>query len=101
MGLFTGKVLSYATKRNSFRVCDFSEKSGKAAKNRSHCKQNHSGSFKSMKRDVACELWGSAPEEGFKFSSYVGDNDSTTLADIHAKVPYDVQEWSHTRYCSY
>ena len=54
-----------------------------------------------MKRDVACELWGSAPEEGFKFSSYVGDNDSTTLADIHAKVPYDVQEWSHTRYCSY
>ena len=53
-----------------------------------------------MERDVACELWRSAPEAGVKFSTYVGDDDSTTLADIHAKVPYDVQKWSdivHTK----
>ena len=31
-----------------------------------------------------------------KFSTYVRDDDSTTLADIHAKVPHDVQKWSDT-----
>ena len=49
-----------------------------------------------MERDVACELWRSAPEAGVKFSTYVGDDDSTTLADVHSKVPYDVQKWSDT-----
>ena len=49
-----------------------------------------------MERDVACELWRSAPKAGVKFSTYVGDDDSTTLADIHAKVPYDVQKLSDT-----
>ena len=95
MGLVTGKVLSYSTRWKSCRVCDSSNRSGKAAKNHD-CKNNHTGSSQSMERDVACELWRSAPEAGFKFSTYVGDDDSTTLADIHAKVPYGVQKWSET-----
>ena len=95
MGLVTGKVLSYATRCKSCRVCDSSKRSGKAAKNHD-CRKNHAGSSKSMERDVACELWRSAPKAGVKFSTYVGDDDSTTLADIHAKVPYDVQKWSDT-----
>jgi len=33
-----------------------------------------------MERDVACELWRSAPEAGVKFSTYVENDDSTTLA---------------------
>ena len=41
-----------------------------------------------MERDVACELWRKAPQSGVKFSIYVGDDDSTTLADIKNKVPY-------------
>ena len=47
-----------------------------------------------MERDVACELWTKAPESGVKFSIYVGDDDSTTLADIKNKVPYGVEKWS-------
>ena len=58
--------------------------------------KNHAGSSKSMERDVACELSRSTPIAGVKFSTYVRDDDSTTLADIHAKVPYDVQKWSDT-----
>ena len=58
--------------------------------------KNHAGSTKSMERDVACELWRSAPIAGVKFSTYVGDDDSSALADIHAKVPYDVQKWPDT-----
>ena len=44
-----------------------------------------------MERDVACELWRKAPQSGVKFSIYVGDDDSTTLADIKNKVPYGVR----------
>ena len=41
-----------------------------------------------MERDVACELWRKAPQSGVEFSINVGDDDSTTLADIRNKVPY-------------
>ena len=46
-----------------------------------------------MERDVACELWRKAPQSGVKFSIYVGDDDSTTLADIKNKVPCGVEKW--------
>ena len=44
-------------------------------------KKNHNGSSKSMERDVACELWSKVLQSGVKFSIYVGDDDSTILAD--------------------
>ena len=47
-----------------------------------------------MEREVACQLWCSAPDAGVKFSTYIGDDDSTTLADIHSKVPYGVEKWT-------
>ena len=43
---------------------------------------------------MACELWSKAPQSGVKFCIYVGDDDSTTLADIKNKVPYSVEKWS-------
>ena len=36
---------------------------------------------------MACELWSKAPKSGVKFSIYVGDDDSTTLADKKTKPP--------------
>lgn len=48
-------------------------------------KKKHAGSSKSMERDVAYQLWCSAPEAGVKYSTYIGDDDSTTLADINSK----------------
>ena len=64
------------------------------------CRKNHVGSSKSMERDVAVELWTRAVDNGIQFATYVGDDDSTTLADIHDKVPYNVEKWSdiiHTK----
>ena len=52
-----------------------------------------------MERDVDCELWNKASESGVKFSVYVGDDDSTTLADLKNKVPYGVEKIM-VRYCS-
>ncbi|XP_067030541.1 uncharacterized protein [Acropora muricata] len=71
------------------------KKSGKVAKTHD-CRKNHVGSSKSMERDVAVELWTNALDSGTQFSTYVGDDDSTTIADILNKVPYNVEKWSDT-----
>lgn len=95
MGLKTGKVLSYATRCKACRVCESSKKSGKVAKTHD-CRKNHVESSKSMESDVAVELWTNALNSGTQFSTYVGDDDSTTIADILNKVPYKVEKWSDT-----
>ena len=61
MGLVTGIVLSYASRCKTCRVCDPSKRSGKTAKNHD-CRKNHASFSKSMERDVAFELWRSAPK---------------------------------------
>ena len=69
-------------------------------KKKHDCRKNYNGSSKSMERDAACELWSKPPQSGVKFSIFVGDDDSTTLADIKNKVPYGVEKWSdvvHTK----
>lgn len=40
------------------------------------------------------QLWCGAPEAGVKYSTYIGDDDSTTLADINSKVPCHVEKHS-------
>ena len=92
MGLAAGKVVSYSTRCKMCRVCSHNKLTGKEKKH--DCRKNHNGSSKSMERDVACELWRKAPQSGVKFSIYVGDDDSTTLADIKNKVPCGVEKWS-------
>ena len=84
MGLKTGKVLSYATRCKACTVCESSKKSGKVAKTHD-CRKNHVGSSKSMERDVAVEPWTNALDSGTQFSTYVGDDDSATIADILTK----------------
>ena len=96
MGLATGKVVSYSTRYKTCRVCSNNKLTGREKKH--DCRKNHNSSSKSMARDVACELWSKAPQSGVKFSIYVGDDDSTTLADIKSKVPYGVEKWSDVVY---
>ena len=98
LGLTTGKVLSYCTRCKTCRVCSHNKLTGKEKKH--DCRKNHSGSSKSMERDVACELLSKTPQSGVKFSIYVGDDNSATLADIKNKVPYGVEKSSdivHTK----
>lgn len=47
-----------------------------------------------MEPDVACELWNAAPKQNLKFSTYVGDDDTTTLSHLNQNVPYGVEKWS-------
>ena len=71
------------------RSCDAGKKADKTVKSHDS-RKNDSGSSKSM----ACQLWCSAPDAGATFSTYIGNDNSTTLADIHSKVPYGVEKWS-------
>ena len=90
MGLATGKVVSYSTRCKTCRVCCHKKLTGKGKKH--DCRKNHWGSSKSMEGDVACELWSKAPQSGVKFSVYVGDDDSTTLAGIKKQSPLRCRE---------
>ena len=70
------------------RLCRaYSHKKLTGKDKRYDCRKNHCGSSKSTERDVACELWSKAPKSGVKFSIYVGDDDSTTLADMKKQNP--------------
>ena len=75
------------------KMCQVYSHNKLTGKEKEHdCRKNHNGSSKSMERGVACELWRKAPQSGVKFSIYVGDDDSTTLADIKNKVLYGVEK---------
>ena len=45
-----------------------------------------------METEVACQLFKEAPKNNVKFSSYVGDDDSTTLAELVKRTPYKLQK---------
>lgn len=55
------------------------------------CRKNHS---KIMETEVACQLFKEAPKNNVKFSSYVRDVDSTTLAELVKQTPYKLQKYS-------
>ena len=99
MGLSTGNVLSYATRNKACRVCSHAKKQN--TQPREHdCRKNHAGSSKAMEPSVACQLWNEAPKQNVKFSTFVGDDDTTTQAHLHQNVPYGVEKWSdivHTK----
>ena len=58
--------------------------------------KNHTGSSKSMEPAVAVELFNNATKSHVKFSTYTGDDDSTTESHIRQNVPYGVEKWSDT-----
>ena len=77
VGLKTGKVISYCTRNTLCRVCQEA-----VANNREptahDCPRNHEGPSKRMEANVAVQLFGDAVEGGARYSTYVGDDDSTT-----------------------
>ena len=93
MGLKTGKVLAYATRSKLRRTCSYASREGKQVKQQD-CRKNHNGSSKAMEPSVACELGNGASKQHARFSTYVGDDDTTTLSHLTENVPHDVEKWS-------
>ena len=53
-----------------------------------------------MEATAAVELFKNVTKSNVKFSTYTGDDDSTTDFHLKQKVPYDVEKWSdivHTK----
>ena len=99
VGLKTGKVISYATRNTLCRVCQEA-----VANNREptvhDCRRNHEGSSKSMEANVAVQLFGNAVEGGVRYSTYAGDDDSTTENRLQSLVAYDIEKWSDINHAS-
>ena len=93
MGLTTGKVLDFATKTKTCRICKNATKAGKKA-NVHDCRLNHSASSKAMEPQAAIDLFTRSLKSTVKLSVYTGDDDSTTAAHIKQKVPYPVEKWT-------
>ena len=49
---------------------------------------------------VAVQLFGDAVEGGVRYSTYVGDDDSTTENRLQSLVAYDTQKWSDINHAS-
>ena len=95
MGLETGQVMGYSSRNKRCRFCDSPRGKQNANQEKEHdCRKNHKGSSKIMETEVACELFKEAPKNDVKFSSYVGDDDSTTLAELVKQTPYKFKKYS-------
>ncbi|CAC5378289.1 unnamed protein product [Mytilus coruscus] len=85
IGTETGKILNYAVRIKSCRVCSLAEKS-KSSPPAHECHMNWSGSAKSMEADMVTEMVKDVGKKGVSVSSIVGDEDSTTIARLRANV---------------
>lgn len=77
IGAKTRKVIAYGTRNQQCRTCKQAECLQRSPKIHD-CKVNHEGSSKSMEASLAVELFNEAPQRGMRYSTYVGDEDSTT-----------------------
>ena len=53
-----------------------------------------------MEANVAVQLFGDAVEGGVRYSTYVGDDDSTTENRLQSLVAYDIEKWSDINHAS-
>ena len=99
MSLTTGEVLDYTTRVKVCRFCDYAKRNNAPVKAHD-CRKNHTDSSKAMEPSAAVELFNNGPKYNVKYSTYTGDDDSTTEAHIRQKVGYKVEKLSdivHTK----
>jgi hypothetical protein len=85
--------MDYTTKTKTCRVCDHAKKM-KSTPRKHDCRKNHSGLSKVMEPTSAVQLFNNITKHNAKYSTYTGDDDSTTERFIHAQVPYGVEKFS-------
>ena len=99
MGSKTKQIISFASANKFCRICDNAKSKGvQPAKH--HCRVNHKGSSKSMEAQVGVKLFSEAPNYGVKYSVFIGDDDSSTIAKIREEVDYNVEKWSDTTHAT-
>ena len=99
MGSKTKKVLDYSCANKLCRICESARSKGKEPAHHD-CRQNHNGSSKSMEPEVGVGLFNGAPNQGVKYSVFIGDDDSSTIAKIREEVAYTVEKWSDSTHAT-
>ena len=64
------------------------------------CRLSHKGSSKSMEAEVGVKLFKEAPNYGIKYSVFIGDDDSATIAKIWEEVDCNVKKWSDSTHAT-
>ena len=81
VGRSTGKIIDFETKNTSCRKCESAAKTGKEPESHD-CRKNHDGSSKAMEAAAAAEIYERAKGRGVQFSTFIGDEDSTTISRV-------------------
>ncbi|XP_063408708.1 uncharacterized protein LOC134692188 [Mytilus trossulus] len=64
------------------------------------CQRNHAGSSKSMEAAAAVTMFKRSEEKGLRYTTLIGDDDSTTLFHVRKNLKYQITKWSdiqHTK----
>ena len=90
IGVKTGKVVSYAVRSKTCRVCS-SKKSGTKLHD---CRKNWSGSAKAMEPDMVVEMVAKTSERGVMVTGVVGDDNTTTVARLKKSFAHKIEKKS-------
>ena len=77
----TGKIIHFETRNTTCRICESVYKSGKRPDTHD-CRKNHTGTSKSMEAGAAAEIYEHAKACCIRYSTFIGDEDSTTIARV-------------------
>lgn len=75
------KIVDYEIRNTSCRKCESALRSGKQPDSHD-CRVNHSGSSKSMEAAAAAEIYERAKARDVHYTTFIGDEDSTTIARV-------------------
>ncbi|CAG2194346.1 unnamed protein product [Mytilus edulis] len=85
IGSKTGKVINYKWRSKACRICQRAETSGNIP--RVHkCNKNFTGSAKAMEPDMVVDMVKESRSKGANITAIIGDEDTTTIARLRAKV---------------
>lgn len=94
VGAATNKVLDYNIMNKDCRKC----KTTNVKKHK--CQRNHAGSSKSMEAAAAVTMFKRSEQKGLRYTTLIGDDDSTTLYHVRKNLQYQITKWSdiqHTK----
>ena len=92
IGQHSKKVMGYAVRVKSCRVCDHAAKEGQIAREHD-CRKNWEGSAKAMEPSMVVEMVRKA-NETVSIGTLVGDDDTTTIARVRADVDESIEKCS-------
>ena len=95
IGKESGKIIGVGTRLMTCRVCSTSL----VKKTREHdCRVNWGGSSKGMEGNLAVDLLNTTKARNYRISTFIGDDDTTTMAMVRNQVNHPVEKWSDTNH---